>query len=127
MIVHCQYMITGRNCFLCLFNNILPHDITFFADVYAAAVGRCPCDCAICMLPVGQATSAVVAGTGAHSSHASNSRRDVVLSCSHIFHEKCIGNFERFLSDTVSSLTSPLYKLSLRAFACLMIIVFAFI
>lgn len=75
-------------CFYCIY--------CIFLDVYTAALGRCPCDCAICMLPIGQATAATM-----NPVTSNNSRRDVVLSCSHIFHEKCIGNFERFLSDTV--------------------------
>ncbi len=30
-------------------------------------------------------------------------KKNVILSCSHVFHEHCIGNFEKFLKETVSS------------------------
>ena len=29
-------------------------------------------------------------------------KREIILSCSHVFHAKCIANFERFLRATVS-------------------------
>ena len=76
-----------------------------FSDVYVSAVSRWPCDCAICMLPVeSAATAAVTSGAVGYvqSAVSVHNRRDVVLSCAHIFHETCIGNFEKFLCGTVS-------------------------
>ena len=35
-----------------------------------------------------------------HKSYAN--KREIILSCSHVFHAKCIVNFERFLRATVS-------------------------
>jgi len=70
------------------------------AEVFNTAVLRCPCDCAICMLPIHCSQYAPTALT---VSGSSASRRDVLLSCSHLFHEKCILSFERFLTATAVS------------------------
>jgi len=70
-------------------------------EVFNSAVLRCPTDCAICMLPIHCSQSAA-ASTGGTVSSGSANRRDVLLSCSHLFHENCILSFERFLTTTVS-------------------------
>ena len=72
------------------------------AEVFNSAVLRCPTDCAICMLPIHCSQSAA-ASTGGTVSSGSANRRDVLLSCSHLFHENCILSFERFLTATVVS------------------------
>lgn len=83
-------------------------------DVYYTALKRFPCDCAICMLPVG------VTASIAHTSRVPDiplvdtenavavknhkmyiGKKEIILSCSHVFHAKCIANFERFLQATV--------------------------
>jgi hypothetical protein len=51
------------------------------------------------MIPISAAGSS--GGSNAVTTNPAQ-KRDVVLSCAHIFHEKCIGNFEKFLSGTVS-------------------------
>lgn len=68
------------------------------ADVYSTAVLRCPCDCAICMLPI---HSSQYAPTAAGTTCGGANKRDVLLSCSHLFHENCILSFERYLSVAV--------------------------
>lgn len=80
-----------------------------FADIYSSAIKRFPCDCAICMLPVGAPLPPSTArdAENEHDAlskhrHFHSSRREIILSCSHVFHAKCIGNFERFLLATVS-------------------------
>eukprot|EP01032_Pedospumella_encystans_P007574 gene7574-9073_t len=97
---------------------------TLWKDIYNTALKRFPCDCAICMLPVGNVTTN--ANTNASTNASTNiataftpripeadndniiakhhksyaNKREIILSCSHVFHAKCIANFERFLRAT---------------------------
>ena len=70
-------------------------------EIYQTALLRCPSDCAICMLPIHCTVNYC------HIQHSNNTqvaqinsnKRDVILSCSHLFHEHCIGNFEKFVGN----------------------------
>ncbi len=63
------------------------------AEVFGDAKSRGACDCAICMFPIVHVSAA--------QPNQNTARRNVILSCTHVFHEHCIGNFEKFLANTV--------------------------
>eukprot|EP01036_Dinobryon_divergens_P023140 gene23140-31457_t len=85
-------------------------------DVLSSSLTRGSCDCAICMLPINMVAVATEINCRFSSSSSSSTsvpnngpsnniscncsntnKRIVVLSCSHLFHEFCIHNFEKFL------------------------------
>mmetsp|Transcript_28486 Transcript_28486/g.40562 ORF Transcript_28486/g.40562 Transcript_28486/m.40562 type:complete len:238 (+) Transcript_28486:344-1057(+) len=57
-----------------------------WTEVIESARVRGPGDCPICMLP---------------APHGTTIKKNVILSCSHVFHEFCILNFEKFLGNTI--------------------------
>ena len=106
-----------RNIILFL---LLFHLVRTYVDILSSSLSRGSCDCAICMLPINMAAVATEINCRFSSSSSSTSvlpynyhnsgsngsntnKRIVVLSCSHLFHEFCIHNFEKFLGLAVSS------------------------
>jgi hypothetical protein len=70
-----------------------------WSQVHEQAVSRGHSDCAICMLPVSTEISNLHEQPHVQEKASkvfSNVKYSVLLSCSHVFHQQCIGNFEKF-------------------------------
>lgn len=71
--------------------------------VHAQALARGATDCAICMLSVSALQAAAVPDSTLRGRSqplvSQTAKKCVILSCSHVFHEHCVGNFERFARE----------------------------
>lgn len=75
---------------------------TPWSQVHKQALCRGQSDCAICMLPV-SADISLLHDLPSRAKLQPNVKHSVLLSCSHVFHQHCIGNFEKFTRNEVSS------------------------
>lgn len=75
---------------------------TPWSQVQKQALCRGQSDCAICMLPV-SADVSLLHDLPSRAKLQPNVKHSVLLSCSHVFHQHCIGNFERFTRNEVSA------------------------
>lgn len=75
---------------------------TIWGEVHAQALARGPSDCAICMIAITLTTNANANSNNNNINANNNGKKSVLLSCSHLFHDTCITNFERFSRLEVS-------------------------
>lgn len=80
-----------------------------WSQVHEQSLARGLNDCAICMLPV-SAEISLLHDLPSRSKMQMQVKHSVLLSCSHVFHQHCIGNFEKFTRNEVSSVYT-IYKI----------------